>query len=242
MRPAAHLLFFASPKKRRQKKGDPAGRVPALRCGQPAMLASGAVLRNSLRAARYAHTTAANQSTMHGHALLPMPAPAAALLGTARGDPKTRPAIAALGHALPCGAERSDGPCETPCGCACGAALAGWRVHRRMHALRALTRRGCLSAAAQPRSEFRGAPRKRRDAGLPRSNAKGSQTWGRFLLPTFLVCTRKVGAPPGAHPGQPTLAESTTHRTTANRPNAQKPLTPTLSPKGRGSKAVPRQR
>ena len=48
MRPAAHLLFFASPKKSRQKKGDPTCRVPSLRCGQPAMLGHGAALRNSL--------------------------------------------------------------------------------------------------------------------------------------------------------------------------------------------------
>ena len=48
VRPAAHLLFFASPKKSRQKKGDPTCRVPSLRCGQPAMLGHGAALRNSL--------------------------------------------------------------------------------------------------------------------------------------------------------------------------------------------------
>jgi hypothetical protein len=37
--PAGDLLFFASPKKRRQKKGDPTVCVPPLRCGQPAVLA-----------------------------------------------------------------------------------------------------------------------------------------------------------------------------------------------------------
>ena len=48
--PAGDLLFFVSPKKSRQKKGDPTGPVPPLRCGQPAMLGRGAALRNSLRA------------------------------------------------------------------------------------------------------------------------------------------------------------------------------------------------
>ena len=53
VRPAAHLLFFVSPperrpKKRRQKKGDPTGRVPALRSGQPPVLDQWVVLRNSL--------------------------------------------------------------------------------------------------------------------------------------------------------------------------------------------------
>ena len=48
VRPAAHLLSFASPKESRQRKGDPTGRVPPLRCGQPAMLGHEAALRNSL--------------------------------------------------------------------------------------------------------------------------------------------------------------------------------------------------
>ena len=36
--PDSASLFFASPKKSKQKKGDPAVCVPALRCGQPAVL------------------------------------------------------------------------------------------------------------------------------------------------------------------------------------------------------------
>jgi len=46
--PAADLLFFASPKKRRQKKGDPAVCVPPLRYGQPAVLDVGGGPQNSL--------------------------------------------------------------------------------------------------------------------------------------------------------------------------------------------------
>ncbi|SFU33342.1 hypothetical protein SAMN05216350_101370 [Polaromonas sp. YR568] len=42
-RPACDSLFFASPKKSKQKKGDPAVCVPPLRCGQPAVLGSGGV-------------------------------------------------------------------------------------------------------------------------------------------------------------------------------------------------------
>ena len=204
MRPAAHLLFFASPKKRskrsrsgvhslraaklREHKGDPTGRVPC------------ASLRGNLRCSRlgrccgtrfvhcvlFAQTTAASQSTKHGHAALPMPAPAAALLGTARGDPKTRPAIAALGHALPCGAERSDGPCETPCGCACGAALAGWRVHRRMHALRALTRRGCLNGARQRAVSSAAHPESTVTQVCPAATRRGRRLGVAFSLPSFL--------------------------------------------------------
>ncbi len=51
--------------------------------------------------------------------------------------------------------------------------------------LRALTRRGCLNEAASQRSEFHGAPRNRHDAGLPRSEAQGSQTGGRLSFGYF---------------------------------------------------------
>ena len=78
------------------------------------------------------------------------------------------------------------------CGVACAAG----------HTLRELARRGCPSEAPRARSEFHGAPRKRPAAGLPRSAAKGSQTWGRFLFGDFLLARQeKVTAPPGAHPG-----------------------------------------
>src|SRR5688572_23698795 len=48
-RPAGDSLFFASPKKSKQKKGDPTGCVPSLRYGQPAVLGPDGVSLNSLR-------------------------------------------------------------------------------------------------------------------------------------------------------------------------------------------------
>ena len=101
---------------------------------------------------------------------------------------------------------------EDPCGCSAVlgcpppvAAPAAGRLRGGMGAsapmLRHLTRRGCPSGAAQQQSEFHGAPRNRPDAGLPRSEAQGSQTGGRLLLPSFLGDARKEGAPPGAYPG-----------------------------------------
>ena len=105
-------------------------------------------------------------------------------------------------------AERSDGPCglrpSNPFWLRLrrGACGVGMRVAARM--LRPLTRRGCPNGAAQQRSEFHGAPRKRPDAGLPRSAAQGSQTVGRLFFGDFLLAKqKKVTAPPGAHPGQP---------------------------------------
>ena len=108
------------------------------------------------------------------------------------------------GHSA-CWVERSD----DPNGCLdvhpLLAAPAAVRLRGGMGArapmLRHLTRRGCPSGAAQQQSEFHGAPRNRPDAGLPRSEAQGSQTGGRLLLPSFLGDARKEGAPPGAYPG-----------------------------------------
>ena len=118
---------------------------------------------------------------------------------------------------------------EDPCGCsavlgcpppvaapAAGRLRGGMGVEAPM--LRHLTRRGCPSGAAQQQSEFHGAPRKRTDAGLPRSEAKGSQTGGRLLVPSFLGDARKEGAPPGAHPGSRPLQKHAAKRLTANQP------------------------
>ena len=68
--------------------------------------------------------------------------------------------------------------------------------------LRELTRRVCPNGAPQARSELCGEPRKRPAAGLPRSEAQGSQTEGRLFFGDFLLAKqKKVTAPPGAHPG-----------------------------------------
>ena len=122
---------------------------------------------------------------------------------------------------------------EDPCGCsavlgcpppvaapAAGRLRGGMGVEAPM--LRHLTRRGCPSGAAQQQSEFHGAPRNRTAAGLPRSAAKGSQTGGRLLLPSFLGESRKEGAPPGAFPG---LSRSFKHRhpTSTHRKQLQIP-------------------
>ncbi len=113
--PAGDLLFFAPPKKSRQKKGGPTGCVPQRCCGQPAVLAGG--VRRGTRFVRFAHaaqTTAASQITLRVHASLHPLTPPAALLGASRGEGATARAIAALGPLLPSPrsseAERSDGP------------------------------------------------------------------------------------------------------------------------------------
>ena len=176
---------------------------PSLRYGATCDARSRGVPQNSLRAARYAQTTAASQFTKAG-VLRRQPAPRPALLGTARREGGTVRAIAALG--LVRGAS-SAGPSAamarvglfTPLWLRLGRGACGVSVGVAAPTHRCLTCRGCLNGAPQARSEFCGTPRKRPDTGLPRSAAKGSQTWGRVLC--LLSCTSKKGGhPPGRVP------------------------------------------
>ena len=97
-------------------------------------------------------------------------------------------------------------PVPPPSGCACGGVLAGWRVCRRTHPLRPLTRRGCPNGAPQARSEFHGAPRKHPGAGVPR---RGRRLWGAYRR--LLSCrAQERRSPAGASPGLRTL--QTPHR------------------------------
>ena len=78
---------------------------------------------------------------------------------------------------------------------------------------RELTRRGCLNEAATQRSEFHGAPRNRHDAGLPRSEAQGSQTGGRLFFGDFLLAKqKKVTRTPGDSRPPPSTRACSSHR------------------------------
>ena len=182
----------------------------------------------------FVQTTAASQSTRRGHFSLPTRAPPAALLGTARRGGSPTRAIAALGlgcvaqaasrHLMGSGsilrfdpsrnqprAKRSDGPCgvPTPSGCAWGGVLAGWRVHRRMHALRDLTRGGCLSAARQRVASSHRAPRQHPDPGRPAAQAEGSQPAGARFFGYFLVVQQESTSAAGPTPGLPASIKPT---------------------------------
>ncbi len=133
--------------------------------------------------AHFAQTTAASQNTKHGHAALPMPAPAAALLGTARGEWKPH-----TGHRC---ARPRQVPVSNPCGCACGAVIAGWRVHRRMHALRALTRRGCLNGARQRAVSSAAHPASAVTQVCPVATRRGRRLGGAFFCLLFLCAQEK---------------------------------------------------
>ena len=211
--PAGHLLFLRRQEKK-AKEGDPTVCVPALRFGQPAVLASSGV---SLKLA----------SLRQSRALIRWPLRSSAHT-EGMGEPNSRTAtraFASLGPILLAQApragrsagwvERSDDPCGCPAPVAAPAAgrlRGGMGVAAPM--LRHLTRCGCLNEAATQRSEFRSAPRNRHDAGLPRSAAQGSQTWGRPFFGDFLSAKRKKvtalpGALPGSRPMQRHAAKST---------------------------------
>jgi hypothetical protein len=50
------------------------------------------------------------------------------------------------------------------------------------------------------RSEFSQTPHSTSTAGSPKRQRRGADSWGAFLLVTFLLRKRKVTAPPGAYP------------------------------------------
>ena len=247
--PAGDLLFFAPPKKSRQKKGGPTFRGPAgnLRCSVVGRRCRTHFALTALR------SNSGSESEHEARMLRCAPAPRPALLGTARGVVKSTRAIAALGPRtfgaavllpLPLGeawpvlslskegegnpsdqvhrgqppsppspsggrgntkAERSDGPNSTlaPSGCAEERSGRGARMQRSMHSLRAQTRCRCLSGESAANKASSAAALCPRAPQVARSEAKGRSQWGRLSFAYFsLAEQRKVGAPPGAHPGQ----------------------------------------
>ena len=215
----AHLPFFASSKKGRPKKDDPTVRVPFaalrgnLRCslaGRAAELATRCALRSN-NCGKSVHegwrpaapARPAPCAPRHGQKGVGTTR-AIAALGPANGAPRAGPsaAMARLGLFNPLGLRLGRGACGV-----------GMRVEARMH--RPLACRGCMNGAPQARSEFCGTPRKRPDPGLPRSAAKGSQTWGRVLC--LLSCTsKKGGRPPGRDPASH-LKKKSCQRPTSKR-------------------------
>ena len=176
MRPAAHLLSFASPKESRQRKGDPKSATLSLRFRADLRHTTCGV-RGGTRCVHFVHcaqTTPASQSTQRVHPAVPAP------------PRKHRAAGAATGA-------------RVVLGCPSGHAekRRGWGGHgqRSMPMHRALTCCGCLSAANAASSA---APPRARASQVASSEAQGHGQWGRLLLPSFLGETRKEGRPAGA--------------------------------------------
>ncbi len=192
--------------------------------GQPAMLGSGVVPQNSLRSSNYAQTAAASQITKCVCPSAHAPTPAPALLGAAsRGGERVpngccfaaAPGVGSRCAQPPWRAERSEGPqaerSNGPYGARSHPLLTvprsagpGVSACRRTRASLSgspkLFDRSCLAEAAQgvlrrhPRTEHRRLP--------PRPRRGGHGQRGRLFLAYLLLAKqKKVGAPPGAHPG-----------------------------------------
>ena len=193
--------FFRVAERKEPKKGRPHCLRPLrFATGQPAVLGFGGV---SLELApfHFAQTIAS-----------PDP-PNPALLGASRGakgaeqplGPSLRSAHSRgrKRHALRGPSRAQRWPewlfgCPPPCWLRLRRGGCGVSTRVEARVLRELTRRGCLNEAATQRSEFHGAPRNRHDAGLPRSEAQGSQTGGRLFFGDFLLAKqKKVTRSPG---------------------------------------------
>ena len=204
-RPAGESLSFASPKERNQRKGDPTVCVPcAGATGQPAVLGFGGVSLNSRRCASLRHTRALIRQTLrssaHPEGHRGTEQPHGPLLRSAPDRGRKRLALRSLGRAQQWPewmlAVRLFG-CPTPAGCACDGAVAGWHGRRSAHASCSDSPQ-LFERSAPARSEFCGAPRNRHAAGLPRSEAQGSQTGGRLFFGDFLLAKqKKVTRTPG---------------------------------------------
>ncbi len=250
VRSAAHLLFFASPKKSRQKKGDPTSATPALRYGANLRRNACGVRRRTrcVHFVLFAQTTAASQSTKRVHPAVHAPPRKRRAAGAASRGWKTHTGYRC---ARP-GQKPIPGPSvamarvgvELPSGRAEKRRAWGGHGQRSMPMHRDLTCCGCLSAVNEVNAASSAAPPRARASQVARSEAKGHGQWGRLFFAYFLLATqKKVGAPPGAYPGPQAHAEPQKKQRTVNNSNASGP-SPQPSPqrgegarRGRGSQA-----
>ena len=242
MRPAAHLLFLYAQEKE-AKESAPTSATLALR-SRANLRRNACGVRGGTRCAlaRSAQTTPASQSTKRVHAALHAPprkrrAAGAASRGwrTHTGHRCARPWCRLLSG--PSAAMARVGV-QVPSGRAEKRRAWGGHGQRSMPMHRDLTCCGCLSGVSAANKASSAAPPQARASQVARSEAQGHGQWGRLSFAYFSLATqRKVGAPPGAHPGQRKNAAPTKHRTTTSDSNARKPFTPAFSPHGRGRKA-----
>ena len=213
-RRASHFLCFA--KESNQRKATPAVCDPSLRYGHPAVLVAGGSRRT-----RFAQTAAA---------LFP---PAPALLGTARGGQTGQLALWALRHrrlVLRTSPQTASAPHITgERSEACRGPSEATARPKPLWLCRGAQRQAGKASQLFERSEFCDARLLRAPQGA-RSEAQGHRQRGRLFFAYFLLAKqKKVGAPPGAHPGQqPMQCHQTKHprsatNTTAAPRKAQRP-------------------
>ena len=209
--PAGEALFFASPKKSTQKKGDPQSATPALRYGANLRRCACGVRRGTRFAAAQRRSDSHGESDHEARALRRACHPATA-------PPQAQPQ----------GVDSREQPnshtglrCARPgTRCALFEALAPTTKGRAkqwpevlfgclappspLYAPRstAASRSGLAIVGAKPSAASSSeTPLAASTAGCPVAQRRGRRQWGRLLLPSFLGDARKEGAPPGAHPG-----------------------------------------
>ena len=219
------------------KESAPTSATPALRFGANLRhSACGVRRRTHCALTRSVQTTAASQTTKRVHPAVHAPPRKPCAAGAASRGWQTH-----TGHrcARP-GCPSLSGPSAAmarvdvhhPSGRAEKRRAWGGQGQRSMPMLRGLACCGCLSEENAVNAASSAAPPQARASQAARSEAQGHGQWGRLFFADFLLATqKKVGAPPGAYPGQRNPAETTAHRTTANNSNAAAPH-PSPLPKG----------
>ncbi len=239
-------------KKVTKERATPLSASPALRYGATCGARGRGALRNSLRAGALRSNSRSESVHKARVSCGTRATPPAALLGAHRGDgePTSIRAIAALGPG--CAARgacaREMGPSAAMARRAVrlldvrlphpllaapapGRLRGGTRVGARV--LRALTRRGCPSGAAQQQSEFHGAPRNRPGAGRPFAKRRGRRLGVAFSLVTFFWRSKRkllaAGRLPAPALNTGMLAKSARPGFDRLSPNGQMAETQTLS-------------
>jgi len=219
-RPAGEVLFFASPKKSTQKKGDPQSATPS-RCEGANLRRGGCGVRRGTHCAALQlrsdihgeseHEARALRRACHPPNAPPQAQPAGGgqpniqqphnpfgpLLRSARAAQRVALAPARWGRAQRWPAWMFCSPC--PSGCAEERRV--WRIRARV----------CLSDAQ--RRELSETPLNPSTAGCPVAKRRGRRQWGRPFFGSFLSATRKKGTrtPGDSRPPPLTQAQSPIH-------------------------------
>jgi len=196
------------PKETRPAVCDP---FAALR-GKPGARRWRGALRNSLRAARFAQTTAASQFTKQARLRACHPTTASPQAQPERGWRRHGPSLRSASRARALRAAKSRPSAamarvglHPPSGRTEERRAWGGRVCRRTHALRELTCRVCLSGAPQARSELRGTAPRPSTAGCPFAPAKGIRTAGACFFCFLFLHEQEKGV---ARRGESRLREA----------------------------------
>ena len=221
----ARYLFFASPKKSTQKKGDPQSATPAGQTCGGAL--AGRAVELALRCARRSdsHGESVHEAWALRRPCSPRnrPAAGAASRGGTAEHPNSRTAEHPFGPSL-----RSAWPAQRValaparwgrakqrpvwmfcplCPSGCAEERRGWRIRARV----------CLSDAQ--RRELSEAPPNPSTAGCPVAKRRGRRRWGRPFFGSFLSATRKKGTrmPGDSRPPPLAPARRTDQRTSVPR-------------------------